>query len=147
MATQSLSFPAQSSAEISSVDQIYLKSRTHYQSVRQAQASKLRRRLIKRRQIFQRRLERVLSPQLRAELQIHVVLDTQYLSRPTFIAQFEDCGQIWHLRFQPQPWGGRWFFRAEGQSKLYSCGFKQLETQLCYALGQYRFFSCLALRA
>lgn len=140
-------FALLSPVEISSVDQEYLKNRLHYQKVKQAKAFKLRRRLIKQRGRFQRRLDRALSLQLRQELTIQIVLDTQYLQRPGFIGQFEDCGQIWTLNYQANPCGGRWYFRANGQSRLYSCPSRHLETQLCYALGQYRSFSCLALRA
>ena len=136
-----------SPVEISNVDRSYLEHRLQYQKAKQAKAFKLRRQLIKRRSLFHKRLARALSPQLLAELNIKIVLDTQYLQRPGFVGQFQDSGLTWTLNFQPHRFSGRWYFRAEGQSKLYSCSARHLETQLCYALGQYRSFTCLALRA
>ena len=129
--------------ETSAVDQEYLHRRLDYEEQRRIQALRLRRQLIRQRGIFQRRLERALSPALRAELNIQVVLEGQYLQRPGFIGVFEDSGHQWVLNFQAGLLGGRWYFRAGYSAKLYACSPRHLETQLCYALGQARMYSCL----
>lgn len=133
--------------ELSAVDQEYLHQRLDYEKQRHAQALRLRRQLIRQRGCFQRRLKRALSLALRTELNIQVVLDTQYLQRPGFIGIFEDSGTQWILNFQAHPLGGRWYFRAGHSSKLYACSPRHLETQLCYALGQDRMYSCVLARA
>lgn len=133
--------------EISAVDQAYLRYRLDYERQRHAQALKLRRQLIRQRRCFQSRLEQALSPSLLQELDVQVVLDTQYLQRPGFIGNFEDSGTQWILRFQGDFLGGRWYFRDSHSSKLYACSPRQLETQLCYALGQDRMQSCLLAHA
>ena len=122
----------------SAVDWEYFHNRDYYQQLRQANVIKLRRRLIRRRARFKRNLRHVLSPHLLAELNIRVMLDHHYLQRPDFIGFFTDNEQDWIIGFQAQPLGGRWYFRSLASSKLYSCSFHQLETQLCYALGQCR---------
>ncbi|MEM9137212.1 MAG: hypothetical protein AAGB01_07675 [Cyanobacteria bacterium P01_F01_bin.42] len=136
-ATLSLSAP-NCPIHISAVDRAYHLNRSHYQECRQTQALRLRRQLVRRRAKLQNRLRQVLSPGLLIELDIQVMMDSRYLRHPDFVAVFEDAGQQWTIYFQPRPFGGRWFFRSSASSKLYSCSFHHLETQLCYALGQCR---------
>lgn len=125
-------------SQLSPVEREYQHSRHHYQQQRQSTALKLRRQLVRRRSRFQRRLDQALSPSLRAELDIQIVLDAHFLQRPGFVGIFEDNGIQWVVSFQAHLFGGRWYFRSTRSAKLYACSPKHLETQLCYALGQYR---------
>lgn len=133
-ATLSLACPVQSSA----VDRAYTSNRQQYLKCRREKAIKLRRQLVRRRARMHSRLSQSLSQRLRDELNIRLVMDSHYLRQPDFVGVFADCGQQWTIYFQPRPLGGRWFFRSSGSKTLYSCSFRHLETQLCYALGQCR---------
>lgn len=130
--------------ERSAVERGYLHNYLHYQKARQTRALKLRRQFVRRRAMLTRRLQTVLNPALLAELNLQVVLDHRFLRRPDFVAVFEYAGSQWTIAFQSRPFGGRWFFRSSASSRLYSCSFRHLETQLCYALG-HSHFECSAL--
>lgn len=126
------------SANISAVDQTNAQNRWRYQKIRFAQALKLRRQLVRRRARLKQQFQKVLSPELLDELNIRVVLDNRYLQQPGFVGVFDDCGQQWTITLQRRPFENRWFFRSSASPRLYSCSFDHLQTQLCYAVGQYR---------
>lgn len=125
---------------LSNVERVYLEHQQSFEQRREVIALRHRRRLVRKRAIFQKRLDKALSPQLQAELNVRVVLDTKYLSVPGFIGLFDYEGQRWILGYQRSLCRGRWFFRALRTTKLYSCTQRTLEPQLCYALGQCRQF-------
>ena len=136
--------PATSSV-FSNVDRLYLEHRHSFEQRKAQVALRHHRRLVRKRGLFQKRLNQALSPQLQAELNIRVTLDTRYLSVPGFIGTFNYAGLRWVLGYRRSLTGGRWFFRALRTTKLYCCSAKTLEAQLCYALGQHRHVQGVAL--
>ncbi len=121
---------------LSNVDRLYLAHRQTFERRGALPAIRHHRRLVRKRGVFQKRLDQALSAQLQAELNLRITLDTKYLSKPDFIGTFHYAGQRWVLGYQRSHFGGRWFFRALRTTKLHCCSTKTLEAQLCYALGQ-----------
>lgn len=120
------------------IDRVYADRKEIYDKKKLQVAIRHRRQLKNARVTFQRDLDHALNSVTQTGLGIKIVIDQEALPIPRFVARFKFLGQQWQIRQEKTFLGSQWVFSVKGQGFATRCVTKDLEAQLCYALGQHK---------
>lgn len=99
---------------------------------------KQRRQLINAKPAFQRELDKAVSTKMQRGLGMEVTVDQKRLPQLHLLAQFEFLGKQWLLTSKRSFLKDKWQLSVDDQLVFADCPTRNLENQLCYALGKYK---------
>lgn len=122
---------------LAKIDRIYVDQKESKAKKRLQAIRKHRRQLLIAKSGFQKELDKAVSPKMQAGLGM-VVVPQKRLPQFDFGVCFEFFGEQWLITRKRSLFGYQWQFGLKNQKTLALCTTRDLEHQLCYALGQYK---------
>jgi hypothetical protein len=123
---------------LTKIDHIYTTQSSYQQKQRLRYLVKYRQKLVRAEANFKQDLAKAVSTLTQEGLGIKVILNPETSPSPYFIAQFKFLGKQWQIQRHKTWFGCQWSFGVVDEESMIYCSSRNLEAQLCYALGKYR---------
>jgi hypothetical protein len=124
---------------LTKIDRVYTMQSSYQQKQRLRHLVKYRQKLVRAEASFKQDLAKAVSTLTQEGLGIKVILNPETSPSPHFIAQFRFLGKQWQIQRHKTWFGCQWSFGAvDDEESMIYCSSRNLETQLCFALGKYR---------
>jgi hypothetical protein len=123
---------------LNKIDHVYTTQSSYQQRQRLRHLVQYRQKLVRAEASFKQDLAKAVGTLTQEGLGIKVILNPETAPSPQFIAQFKFLGKQWQILRHKTWLGCQWSFGAVDEESMIRCSSRNLETQLCYALGKYR---------
>jgi len=123
---------------LAKIDRIYATQSEFEKRKKLRAARQHRRQLLNAKSLFQKELDRGISPKIQAGLGLNIRVDQKRLPQLHFVVSFRFLGKQWILVRKKNFLRYQWQLFMENQTVFADCSTSNLEKQLCYALGKYK---------